>query len=299
MVKRGEIMDKLAHMLGGRVAEEIRFDDITTGASNDLQRATETTRRMITQYGMSENLGPLTFGHDPAQPFVGRDYGMGQEYSEETAQKIDAEIRRVIDEAYAKASRILRRAPGRARPDLAPAHLARDHRPRRVRSAAGGRGPGRGVQGEGREAGQEGRGDRSAKSGRRRPATSPASVSRRAAPPSAARRRAPRRRRASRRLRARVCPPRWAIGLDARSARSSGVRPTADELGLAMDLEKIERGHPAWCSRASARTVDREGLAQDPAAGGRDVRRDPVGHPPGPRPRSSRRCRRTSTRNWC
>jgi cell division protease FtsH len=107
MVKRGEIMDKLAHMLGGRVAEEIRFDDITTGASNDLQRATETTRRMITQYGMSENLGPLTFGHDPAQPFVGRDYGMGQEYSEETAQKIDAEIRRVIDEAYAKASRIL------------------------------------------------------------------------------------------------------------------------------------------------------------------------------------------------
>ena len=107
MVKRGEIMDKLAHMLGGRVAEEIRFDDITTGASNDLQRATETARRMITQYGMSENLGPLTFGHDPAQPFVGRDYGMGQEYSEETAQKIDAEIRRVIDEAYAKASRIL------------------------------------------------------------------------------------------------------------------------------------------------------------------------------------------------
>ena len=72
-------------MLAGRVAEEIRFDDITTGASNDLQRATETARRMITQYGMSENLGPLTFGHDPAQPFLGRDYGMGQEYSDETA----------------------------------------------------------------------------------------------------------------------------------------------------------------------------------------------------------------------
>ncbi len=107
MVKRGEIMDKLAHMLGGRVAEEIQFDDVTTGASNDLQRATETTRRMITQYGMSENLGPLTFGHDPAQPFVGRDYGMGQEYSEETAQKIDQEIRRVIDEAYNSANRIL------------------------------------------------------------------------------------------------------------------------------------------------------------------------------------------------
>ncbi len=108
MVKRGEIMDKLAHMLGGRVAEEIQFDDITTGASNDLQRATETARRMVTQYGMSENLGPLTFGHDPAQPFVGRDYGMGQEYSEETAQKIDQEIRRVIDEAHNTATRVLR-----------------------------------------------------------------------------------------------------------------------------------------------------------------------------------------------
>jgi cell division protease FtsH len=107
MVKKKEIIDKLSHMLAGRVAEEIRFDDITTGASNDLQRATETARRMITQYGMSENLGPLTFGHDPAQPFVGRDYGMGQEYSDETAEKIDAEIRRVVDEAYDKARDIL------------------------------------------------------------------------------------------------------------------------------------------------------------------------------------------------
>ncbi len=107
MVKKKEILDKLSHMLAGRVAEEIRFDDITTGASNDLQRATETARRMITQYGMSENLGPLTFGHDPAQPFLGRDYGMGQEYSDETAEKIDVEIRRVVDEAYHTARRIL------------------------------------------------------------------------------------------------------------------------------------------------------------------------------------------------
>ncbi len=107
MVKKGEIMDKLAHMLGGRVAEEVEFDDITTGAANDLQRATETARRMVTQYGMSENLGPLTFGHDPAQPFVGREFGQGQEYSEETAQKIDQEIRRVVDEAHSTASRVL------------------------------------------------------------------------------------------------------------------------------------------------------------------------------------------------
>ena len=107
MVKKKEIVDKLAHMLAGRVAEEVRFDDITTGAANDLQRATETARRMITQYGMSEDLGPLTFGHDPAQPFVGRDYGMSQEYSDETAEKIDGEIRRVVDEAYQMASTIL------------------------------------------------------------------------------------------------------------------------------------------------------------------------------------------------
>jgi cell division protease FtsH len=107
MVKKKEIIDKLSHMLAGRVAEEIRFDDITTGASNDLQRATETARRMVTQYGMSDSLGPLTFGHDPAQPFLGRDYGMGQEYSDQTAQKIDAEIRRVVDEAYGMASKLL------------------------------------------------------------------------------------------------------------------------------------------------------------------------------------------------
>jgi cell division protease FtsH len=107
MVKKGEILDKLAMGLAGRVAEKIRFDDITTGASSDLQRVTETARRMITQYGMSDELGPLTFGHDPAQPFVGRDYGMGQEYSEDTSRKIDAEIRRVVDQAYQMAQTVL------------------------------------------------------------------------------------------------------------------------------------------------------------------------------------------------
>jgi cell division protease FtsH len=107
MVKKGEILDKLAMGLAGRVAEKIRFDDITTGASSDLQRVSETARRMITQYGMSDELGPLTFGHDPAQPFVGRDYGMGQEYSEETSKKIDSEIRRVVDQAYQMAQTVL------------------------------------------------------------------------------------------------------------------------------------------------------------------------------------------------
>jgi cell division protease FtsH len=107
MVKKGEILDKLAMGLAGRVAEKLRFDEITTGASSDLQRVSETARRMITQYGMSDELGPLTFGHDPAQPFVGRDYGMGQEYSDDTARKIDAEIRRVVDQAYQMASDLL------------------------------------------------------------------------------------------------------------------------------------------------------------------------------------------------
>ena len=107
MVKKKEIMDKLALALAGRVAEEIRFDDITTGAASDLQRVSETARRMITQYGMSDKLGPLTFGHDPAQPFVGRDYGMGQEYSDVTAEKIDSEIRRVVDEAHNMARNVL------------------------------------------------------------------------------------------------------------------------------------------------------------------------------------------------
>jgi len=107
MVKKGEIMDKLAHMLGGRVAEEVQFDDITTGASNDLQRATETARRMITQYGMSEALGPRTFGHESNQPFVGREIGMAQEYSQETAEQIDLEIRRVIEDAHITARQVL------------------------------------------------------------------------------------------------------------------------------------------------------------------------------------------------
>jgi cell division protease FtsH len=107
MVKKGDILDKLAMGLAGRVAEKLRFDEITTGASSDLQRVSETARRMVTQYGMSEELGPLTFGHDPAQPFVGRDYGMGQEYSEDTSKKIDSEIRRVVDQAYQMASDVL------------------------------------------------------------------------------------------------------------------------------------------------------------------------------------------------
>ena len=156
MVKKKEILDKLSHMLAGRVAEEIRFDDITTGASNDLQRATETARRMITQYGMSENLGPLTFGHDPGQPFLGRDYGMGQEYSDETAEKIDAEIRRVVDEAYETARAILTEH----RDELDKISLLlieKETIDREQFEASGGRrGPGGGLQGRRRGQGPQG-----------------------------------------------------------------------------------------------------------------------------------------------
>ena len=119
---------------------------------------------MITQYGMSENLGPLTFGHDPAQPFVGRDYGMGQEYSDETAEKIDAEIRRVVDEAYEMASGCLTEH----RDELDKISLLLIEKEtidrERVRGSPGGRGPRRGLQGQGRGQGaQGGRGQARAK----------------------------------------------------------------------------------------------------------------------------------------
>ena len=95
-------------MLGGRVAEEIVFDDITTGASNDLEKATSIARQMITQYGMSEELGPRTLGHDQSMPFLGREFSQEPDYSEEVARQIDAEIRRIIEEAHERAKDVLR-----------------------------------------------------------------------------------------------------------------------------------------------------------------------------------------------
>jgi cell division protease FtsH len=107
LVSRSELQDQLAVMLGGRVAEEITFGDMTSGASDDIERATKLARRMVTQWGMSEKLGPLTFGHKEELVFLGRDLGEQRNYSEEVAGEIDKEVHRLIEAAYKRASKIL------------------------------------------------------------------------------------------------------------------------------------------------------------------------------------------------
>lgn len=102
-----EMMDELAVFMGGRVAEEIFCDDITTGASNDLERATKMARSIVTQYGMSAELGTQVFGQPNHEVFLGKDYGNTQDYSEKTAQRIDKEVARIMREAHDTAYHIL------------------------------------------------------------------------------------------------------------------------------------------------------------------------------------------------
>jgi len=97
---RSELLDELKLLLGGRVAEALVLNEISSGASNDLQRATSLARQMICEFGMSEKLGAVTFGHRQDQVFLGRDIGRDKDYSEEVASQIDTEIRKFIDEAY-------------------------------------------------------------------------------------------------------------------------------------------------------------------------------------------------------
>ena len=104
---RSEMFDELAVFMGGRVAEEIFCEDITTGASNDLERATKMARAMVTQYGMSAELGQQIFGQPNHEVFLGRDYGNTQDYSEETARRIDDEVARIMKEAHDRAYAIL------------------------------------------------------------------------------------------------------------------------------------------------------------------------------------------------
>ena len=104
---KNEMLDELAVFLGGRVAEEIMCDDITSGASNDLERATKMAREMVTRLGMSEELGTQVFGEAQHQVFLGRDYADHQDYSEETARRIDTEVQRIMREAHERARRIL------------------------------------------------------------------------------------------------------------------------------------------------------------------------------------------------
>ena len=104
---KNEMLDELAVFLGGRVAEELTCDDITSGASNDLERATKMAREMVTRLGMSEELGTQVFGEAQHQVFLGRDYADHQDYSEETARRIDIEVQRIMREAHRRAVEIL------------------------------------------------------------------------------------------------------------------------------------------------------------------------------------------------
>ncbi len=107
MMSRGQLMAQLAMMLGGRAAERVIFDEITTGASNDLERVTQTAKQMVTRYGMSEKLGPLALGQQNGQIFLGREMGTQPDYSDEIAFQIDKEIRRIVDESYDAAEDLL------------------------------------------------------------------------------------------------------------------------------------------------------------------------------------------------
>lgn len=97
---------EIQHLLGGRVAEALTLDDISTGASNDIQRATETARDMVTKYGFSSKIGPVNYS-DSSDVFLGRDYSKTKSYSEGVAMEIDTEVRRIIEEAYSMTEKIL------------------------------------------------------------------------------------------------------------------------------------------------------------------------------------------------
>jgi cell division protease FtsH len=107
LTTRAELADTLAMTLGGRAAEEIRFGEITTGAANDLEKVTATAKQMVMRFGMSEKLGPRTFGHDQSQPFLGREFSATADYSDEIAREIDDEIRRIVEEAHQTARHVL------------------------------------------------------------------------------------------------------------------------------------------------------------------------------------------------
>jgi cell division protease FtsH len=107
LTTRAELRDTMAMTLGGRAAEEIVFGEITTGASNDLEKVTETAKQMVMRFGMSERLGPRVFGHDRGQPFLGREFSAEPDYSDEVAREIDDEIRRIVEEAHQTSKDIL------------------------------------------------------------------------------------------------------------------------------------------------------------------------------------------------
>jgi cell division protease FtsH len=107
LTTRAELEDTMAMTLGGRAAEEIVFGEITTGASNDIEKVTQTAKQMVMRFGMSDKLGPRVFGHDHGQPFLGREFSAEPDYSDEIAREIDDEIRRIVESAHQRARSIL------------------------------------------------------------------------------------------------------------------------------------------------------------------------------------------------
>src|SRR2546423_1762679 len=118
-------MDQIAILLGGRIAEEITIGSITTGAGNDLERATDLARKMVCEWGMSGAMGPLTFGKKEEQIFLGREIAQHQDYSEDTALRIDQEVKRIVTDNYIRAQEVLREHKQRLL-DVAEALLARE-----------------------------------------------------------------------------------------------------------------------------------------------------------------------------
>jgi cell division protease FtsH len=104
---RERLLQSIAVLFGGRIAEEVFMNQMTTGASNDFERATEMARRMVTQWGMSDELGPMVYGENEGEVFLGRSITTHKNVSEATMQKVDSEIRRIIDQQYALARRLL------------------------------------------------------------------------------------------------------------------------------------------------------------------------------------------------
>ena len=104
---RGYLLDRIAILFGGRVAEKLIFDEITTGAGNDIERASELARKMVCEWGMSDELGPLAYGKKEEHIFLGREIAQHRDYSEQTAQRIDAAVKHIIVEANDKVTRML------------------------------------------------------------------------------------------------------------------------------------------------------------------------------------------------
>src|SRR5206468_7056598 len=108
MQTKTALLEEIAMTLGGRAAEELIFNEVTTGAANDLEKITQTAKAMVMRFGMSEKLGPRVLGRDTGMPFLGRDMGHEPDYSDEVAREIDDEIRRIIEEGHDVATRVLR-----------------------------------------------------------------------------------------------------------------------------------------------------------------------------------------------